>query len=214
MNDNDRFDAWLHEAAQSYNEPPPSDRVPRDQMWAAIQTAGTSTPGIFGRLRHAGPMGRWGQLAAAAVLLLIVGYGAGRLSRQITVEEENVASHPSVRADSGNRLYDAAVVDHFERAEALLTSYRTSEAEEAAGTSLGGWARSLLTDTRLLLDSPAASDTRQRRLLEDLELTLAQIVQLRAASGPDDQDIVSGAIDKGELLTRLRNVTPRGVSGT
>ena len=120
-------------------------------------------------------------------------------------------ARPAIAPDSVNPLYDAAVVSHFSRAEAMLTSFRA----DSAGTdaSLDRWARDLLSDTRLLLDSPAASDLRRRRLLEDLELTLAQIVQLPAAASPDDQEIVDRAIERGELLTRLRNVVPR-VSGT
>lgn len=211
MNDNDKFDAWLSEAAQTYNEPPA--RAPREEMWAAIEARGTANTGSRGRLHLASQWRRWGQFAAAAALLLILGYGAGRLTRQEAATDPSLATLPGIRPDTGSELYDAAVVNHFEKAEVLLTTYRTSDAEEAM-SSLGTWARSLLTDTRLLLDSPAASDTRQRRLLEDLELTLAQIVQLRAASSPDDKEIVSGAIDRGELLTRLRNVTPRGMSGT
>jgi hypothetical protein len=208
MNDDEKFDAWVRDAARSYNEPPAS--VPREEMWTVISqgTAARPKPATW----RSRPFMRWAPLAAAATLLLAVGYSAGRMART-TPAPDTVASTsvPAVSADTSNPLYDAAVVSHFSRAEAMLTSFRA----DSAGTdaSLDRWARDLLSDTRLLLDSPAANDLRRRRLLEDLELTLAQIVQLPAASSPDDQEIVDRAIERGELLTRLRNVVPR-VSGT
>jgi hypothetical protein len=207
MNDDDKFDTWVRDAARSYNEPPAT--VPREEMWTVIRqgTAVRHKPTWRSR-----PFVQWTSFAAAAALLLAVGYSAGRMART-TSAPDTVAttSTPAIAPDSSNPLYDAAVEAHFSRAEAMLTTFRA----DSAGTdaSLDRWARDLLSDTRLLLDSPAASDLRRRRLLEDLELTLAQIVQLPAASSPDDQEIVDRAIERGELLTRLRNVVPR-VSGT
>src|SRR5687768_6002387 len=180
-------------------------------MWEAIrQGAARHTPPVTWRSR---PFMRWVPLAAAATLLLAVGYSAGRMRSTTEAPDAAVAdAPPSMAGDTTNRFYDAAVVSHFGRAEAMLTTFRASAT--GSDTQLDRWARDLLTDTRLLLDSPAANDTRRRRLLEDLELTLAQIVQLSAASSPDDQHIVDGAIERGELLTRLRNVVPARTSGT
>ena len=209
MNDDEKFDTWVRDAAQSYNEPPAT--VPREEMWEAIrQGAVRQTPPVTWRSR---PFMRWAPLAAAATLLLAIGYGAGRIGTTTDAGDPAVAdASPPLVADTSNRFYDAAVVSHFGRAEAMLTSFRASAS--GSDTQLDRWARDLLSDTRLLLDSPAANDTRRRRLLEDLELTLAQIVQLPAASSPDDQQIVDGAIERGELLTRLRNVVPARPSGT
>jgi len=208
MNDDEKFDTWIRDAAGSYNEPPAG--VPREEMWTVIRqgTAVRQKPATW----RSRPFMRWAPLAAAATLLLAVGYSAGRMARTTTAPDTVAStSAPAVSADTSNPLYDAAVVSHFSRAEAMLTSFRADSA--GADASLDRWARDLLSDTRLLLDSPAASDLRRRRLLEDLELTLAQIVQLPAASSSDDQEIVDRAIERGELLTRLRNVMPR-VSGT
>lgn len=208
MNDDDKFDTWLRDAARSYNEPLAD--VPRDEMWAVIRQAATRQPApVSWRTR---PFMKWVPLAAAATLLLAVGYSAGRFGRASSTPDGTVAEVPAPAADTTNRLYDAAVVSHFGRAEAMLTTYRASST--GADAQLERWARDLLTDTRLLLDSPAATETRRRRLLEDLELTLAQIVQLPAAASPDDQEIVDSAIARGELLTRLRNVVPARSSGT
>jgi hypothetical protein len=110
--------------------------------------------------------------------------------------------------------YDAATRAHFERADALLTSARSTSAGESLDPALSRWARDMLADTRLLLDSPVAAGADRRRLFEDLELTLAQLVQLSAAGTPDDRRLVERSLRRGEVLTRLRNAVPAPVSGT
>ena len=113
----------------------------------------------------------------------------------------------------GGTSYDVAAVQHLTRAEALLTAFRSNETAEAA-PSMNRWARDLLADTRLLLDSPAANDARRRHLLEDLELVLAQIVQLPAESSAD-RGLVQRSIERGAVLSRLRSTIPAGyTSGT
>lgn len=114
---------------------------------------------------------------------------------------------------SSNGSYDMATLEHLSRAEALLTSFRTPRSA-GDGTPLNSWARDLLADTRLLLDSPAATDARRRQLLEDLELVLAQIVQLPAESSAD-RGLVQRSIERGAVLSRLRSSIPAGyASGT
>ena len=110
-----------------------------------------------------------------------------------------------------------AAVQHLSRVEALLTSFKSSGDGGGPGespASLDRWARDLLGDTRLLLDSPAAGDARRRHLLEDLELVLAQIVQLPAESVAD-RTLVQRSIERGAMLSRLRSSIPAGfMSGT
>ena len=67
---------------------------------------------------------------------------------------------------------------------------------------------------RLLLDSPASEDPRVRRLLEDLELVLAQIAQLPAASRDADADYITEGMEAGSVLPRLRSATSEGVAAT
>lgn len=114
---------------------------------------------------------------------------------------------------AGSESYDLATVEHLSRAEALLTSFRTPRSA-GDGSPLNSWARDLLADTRLLLDSPAATNARRRALLEDLELVLAQIVQLPAEASAD-RGLVQRSIERGAVLSRLRSSIPAGyASGT
>ena len=115
---------------------------------------------------------------------------------------------------------------HLAKAEALLVSYRADSVDASIDARLAAWARPLLGDTRLLLDSPAANDPRRRRLLEDLELVLAQVARLAPrtgtvagaatdSAGPTDRterQLIDGALRRGQLLPRLRTIVPVGTT--
>ena len=75
---------------------------------------------------------------------------------------------------------------------------------------LGSWARELLSNTRLLLDSPVATDPQRRPLLEDLELVLVQIVQLSPGSTPQDRELIEKTLLQDHVMTRLRTAIPAG----
>ena len=239
MTDDEKFDAWLRDAAQDYHRA--TSAAPRDAMWDVIAARPRSVrPARRGesdamdrsetsahdhaitirtpttRQRPAWSPSWWQY--AAAVLLLAVGIGIGRtwLGREQSASGP-VASTPDARANNNatdtTLSYDVATVQHFSRAEALLTSFRASDGNDSPA-SIDRWARELLGDTRLLLDSPAADDQRRRHLLEDLELVLAQIVQLPSESSVD-RTIVRRAIERGEVLSRIRSTIPAGTtSGT
>ncbi|MEO6444461.1 MAG: hypothetical protein ABIZ91_07295 [Gemmatimonadaceae bacterium] len=232
MSEDEKFDRWIRETSRDYHQPPAE--VPREAMWSSIRTrldahevlpeAGDTVPPAMGASlvvrRDAGSSRagagsqRWWQYAAAAVLLLAVGIGIGR---NYSGREP---SAPSVEAASGDSApepstvsYDVATVQHFTRAEALLTSFRAGH-DDGGAAFMDRWARDLLGDTRLLLDSPAGADARRRALLEDLEFVLAQIVQLPTES-TTDRSLVRSSIERAGVLTRIRSNIPAGtISGT
>jgi hypothetical protein len=118
----------------------------------------------------------------------------------------NSASNPT-----GNSAYQLTAVRHLSEAEALLTSFRTrSTADQQMDAQLGSWARQLLSNTRLLLDSPVANDPQRRPLLEDLELVLVQIVQLSPGSTPQDREMIEKTLQQDHVMTRLRTAIPAG----
>ena len=65
-------------------------------------------------------------------------------------------------------------------------------------------ARELLTTTRLLQGSQAIRDQRLRELLDELELVLVQIAQLRPDLDGEDAELVTQAIEQRSVLLRLR----------
>lgn len=116
------------------------------------------------------------------------------------------------RDNSANRdaLYMLASVRHLSEAEAMLTQFRQDTINKATDAAVVNWSRDLLSNTRLLLDSPAARDPRRKRLLEDLELVLTQIVQLNADPNAKDRETIESTIKQGNVMTRLRTAIPAG----
>ncbi|MEO6525249.1 MAG: hypothetical protein ABIP93_01360 [Gemmatimonadaceae bacterium] len=114
-----------------------------------------------------------------------------------------------------NDMYRAAAVQTLIRAEALLTAYRSGDAapDPLAVQQAARWARDVLSSTRLLMDSPAARDPQMRVLFSDLELVLAQIVQLSGAPlQAPERELIDRALRDRDLLPRLRSAVPAGLA--
>jgi hypothetical protein len=219
----DRFEEWIREAASDYNRPPAREQIPRDAMWQVITTAArtaqTSAPHAGGAAGTEGPgrarprfnIWRVAGIAAAAVVILVAGITIGRFTQrdQVAVSPVPPMSTPRDSMNGGIDSYDVAAAQYLTSAEALLTAYR--------GTPVGGvdaelqnWARELLADTRLLIDSPVADDATRKRLLQDLELVLVQIVQLQRGSEPITREGIERSLERENLLTRIRTTIPAG----
>ena len=121
-------------------------------------------------------------------------------------------------AENENRApdaFDIVAARHLSRSEVFLTLFRDAlRGEEPAAELSPATARQLLVRNRLLLDSPAARNPRMRRLLEDLELVLAQIAQLPEENQGEDTDLINDGMEAGDVLTRLRSATSTGVAAT
>jgi hypothetical protein len=118
---------------------------------------------------------------------------------------------PSAPGSAASSAYQLTAVRHLSEAEALLTSFRTrTTTDQQMDAQLGSWARELLSNTRLLLDSPVANDPQRRPLLEDLELVLVQIVQLSPGSSPQDRELIEKTLQHDHVMTRLRTAIPAG----
>lgn len=207
----ERFEAWLKEHAADYHRPP--TEVPRDQMWEAITRARQERPmPVAG---HIGSRVSPIRYAIAASLLIGAGIGLGYWMRGPDAVPVVVTSVPFA-SDSALRdaTYDIASVQHLTAVEAMLTSFRADQ-RSASDQALQRWARDLLASTRLLMDSPAGEDNSRRQLLEDLEYVLAQIVQLDPNAPAEDRAMVDRAINREQVLTRIRSSIPAGFpSGT
>jgi hypothetical protein len=151
---------------------------------------------------------------------------APREERRLAVREPQRAEVPSSsgveptarapRGASARTLYQAAAVQTLAQAEALLTSYRRGDdmvggRDQEAMRQAARWARDVLSSTRLLLDSPASRDPQLRALLSDLELVLAQIVQVSGAPlQAGERELIEHAMRDRDLLPRLRSAVPAG----
>jgi hypothetical protein len=116
--------------------------------------------------------------------------------------------------DQSNGAFRMVAAQHLTQAETFLTLFRASVRSgrtEAIGAQT---ARQLLASNRLLLDSPASEDARTRRLLEDLELVLAQITQLPTDGTEADARLITDGMEAGDVLPRLRTAVPADLGVT
>ena len=103
------------------------------------------------------------------------------------------------------------------QAEALLTAYRAEEGarDPLAMQQAARWARDVLSSTRLLIDSPAGRDPQMRELFTDLELILAQLVQLSGTPlQANERELIERAMRERDLLPRLRSAVPAGLAAS
>lgn len=107
-----------------------------------------------------------------------------------------------------SNIYQVATARHLADAEILLTSFSLGSRDSGMNTQFADWAKGLLSNTRLLLDSPAGDDPRRAKLLQDLEMVLAQIVQLAPDARAEDRQLVEGSIQQAHVMTRLRTAIP------
>ena len=104
-----------------------------------------------------------------------------------------------------SELIAVATTRHLGRTEALLTSFRSSGADDEDTVQ---WAGDLLVDTRLLLDRPVERDPRLTALLQELELVLMQIARLGEGAYESELEIVIDGIENSGMMPRLRSAIP------
>ena len=218
MND-EKFEEFLHREAQSYNEPPAN--IPRDEMFAAIAMVRAGRPKTEDR-RPRTPRITWIGMAAALVIGVAIGRFALTKQAASSVALRHADASASLRHSdasasltpmdpNGGASYAQAATAQLARAEALLSAYDASGANAGVDKQLSTWARDILSNTRLLLDSPAADDPSRRRLLQDLELVLVQMVQRSPAAGEaEERSHIDRSMERTQVLPRLRSALPAG----
>jgi len=215
----EKFEEFLQREAQAYNEPPAT--VPRDEMFSAIAMvrAGSRKPEARRpRTEDRGPRKTyiiWVGMAATLVVGVAIGkfaFATHDVAGPAAVAAHNDARGPGSSADTnGDVSYARAATAELARAEALLTAYGASASNSGVDKQLSSWARDVLSNTRLLLDSPAADDPARRRLLQDLELVLVQMVQRSPAAGAGEERAhIERSMDRTQVLSRLRAALPAG----
>lgn len=192
MIDEERFEQMLDRARDEYGVPREPDT---EAMWRAIEREAWPRQRTFATAR--GVSRTAALLAAAATLVIGVGVGRWSAARPPLAPAQPVAASGDTRtpvtevADVRKPL-ERTTSDYLGQTAALLQQLEAPGAPKGAYTAQ---ATTLLATTRLLLDSPATSDTRLHGLLEDLELVLAQIAALPT----------SGAAKNHEELKAIRS---------
>ena len=216
---NDRFEDLLRDAAVTYNRPPDEAAMPLDEMWKTIErqawsgsrSAGGRSGSAASGLGRRAPLVRYWPIAAA----LVVGVGIGRLSYVLTTRGQTTAAGAAttvtqadpVPAVSTAQPFDAATSRYLGQAAALLVALPAETNDGRPDQRFLARASELLVTTRLLLDSPTASEQGLRNLLEDLELVLVQVVRLeheRDRGRRTELELIQQALDQRDVLPRLR----------
>ena len=199
----DRLDELLDDARRTWPMPPEPDY---QAMWGRIEREAFS--GVRAKESRT-PSWRVFSIGIAATLM--VGVGLGRLSMKQAAPSESVPTLAAVTTDTTPTRaseYDRAASELLGRTVVLLTSL-PDEARSAGAERFSNNAIELLTSTRLLLDSPAASDARFKDLLEDLELVLAQIAMLQSGRTRQEIDLITDALEEREVVPRIRSAVAR-----
>ena len=214
MTEDERFNEYMRDALRDIDPPPPA---PREEMWARIQArraeaardSAAGTADVVDIATRRPPM-QWARWGAALAAMLVIGVGLGRVSmRQAAgpapAQQQAVLPVDDAAADAASP-YRLAAAQHMERTETLLTTIAVDAGSEGTDR-MTTWARELLTDTRLLLSSPAADDPATRRLLEDLELLLSQVAAIPTARAAEEVQLIREGMNQSDVLLRLRAAT-------
>src|SRR6185369_5153987 len=116
-------------------------------------------------------------LQAAATLIIGVAIGRYAMPSSNALPNTSVSRRMTQDTLTLAEPYSSTTSQYFGQAAALLVELPAEARNGRADSHLTGRAHDLLLTTRLLLDSPAADDTRIRALLEDLELVLVQVTR-------------------------------------
>jgi hypothetical protein len=185
-----------------YHRPP---EAPKDLMWEAIARERAVRRVVRRPALGVRRVATWG-LAAAA--LVAVGVGLDRFLPRTAAAPETPAVGAAAPAATPTAAEQLATQGVLGQAEVFLTGYRADVKRGRLDQTDPSEARQLLAATRLLLDSRAASDPRLRVLLEDLELTLAQIAQ--DGANPQDAKNITQDFEQRGVLTQLRTNVKSG----
>jgi len=236
MNANDEplDEELLRRLKGGYNPPP---EVPRDEMWAAIR-AGLAEDGVEtapeeqvvrldahrgarqtsapGRVSGA----RWGLwvTAAAAAAVLLLGVGLGRMTAPVPqgpVAATGGSEAPEVAERTNPGPMRQAAARHLQGTETFLSLVKSDARTGELSPEVQRLAGGLLTQTRLFLDAAPEGDPELRRLMEDLELVLAQVVSVEAGSPgtASELNLALDGMDRREVLPRIRTWSG-GLAGT
>lgn len=198
----EKFVEFVRGAIHTHGYNDSTNPVPREEMWSAIVMARKNA--AIARTRR-----RYLWAAAGMAATLVMGVAIGRFAgREEAPLPGTLVVFPG---EGGSTAFDVATLAHLSRAEALIVSYtspaQTSGKGSAVDSAMTRWAKDMLSNTRLLLDSPMATDVTRRRLLEDLERVLVQMVQVSPAeTEADARAHVERSLERTRMRMRLRAV--------
>lgn len=200
----EQMDKLIKNAAEHYNVPPVNP--PLDQMWAAIETEsfGRRAPGLGSDSDERKPRlslvnSPWLRMAA----VLVLGVAIGRVSQKAPITVLPFNDPAPIGVSDASDSYQMSAEQYLGRTVTLLASLPRQLQSAHVDSAYVAKASESLTELRRLMDSPAASDPRNRALFEDLELVLVQLVQMPAGGNATDAKLIRQAMRERDVMPRL-----------
>lgn len=210
----DQLEVLLRDAAVTYNAPPAEP--PLEEMWQnieqtiSLEAAVPSVRALPGTgsdpATHRARWSTWLRMAAVLVLGLSAGRASVRLFPAVPAGEAEGSGGTSQAELIEWRMEERWLSEQYlGQTAALLIALPAELGAQRPDSSFAARADELLLQTRLLLDSPTASDPLLRALLEDLEVVLVQVVRLQTDRDPLKVDLLKQSLEQHELMPRLRD---------
>lgn len=154
------------------------------------------------------PVARWAMAAAAAVVLLVSGYVAGRFATGTPSVTAPVHQAVNISDDQARkRMLLLTVADHLERSDRVLTEVMNAP-ESTDMSAERGWAEDLVAANRLYRQDAADADEQSVAIvLDELERALLDIVHGSNDAGPEELERIRRRIDSAALLFKVRVMT-------
>lgn len=197
----ERLDELLDDARRTWPLPPEPDY---QAMWGRIERE------AFAEVRQDRRTPSWRIYSIGLAATLVIGVALGRVSMKPDMAAVPTLAAVSIdTASSASGAYDRLASELLGRTVLLLSALPDEGRGAGADRIFSNQATELLTSTRLLLDSPAASDVRFKDLLEDLELVLAQIAMLQSGRTRQEIDLITDALEERDVVPRIRSAVAR-----
>jgi hypothetical protein len=212
--DDEQFNEFIRQHAADYRAggPPPADEI-----WDRIEP---DVADAIGAARRSGRRTRlWLVAGAALAAAMVVGVGIGRWIGPRTPGSRDAGHLVATRADSVRRIEHlrTTAYDHLGETELFLTEVRADMRVGRGNTERSERSRELLARTRLLLQSREQQSPSVTRLLEDLELLLAEIAALPDSGqqpSAADATLLEETLTRNDILPRIRTTVPAQAAGT
>jgi hypothetical protein len=205
--DDEKFDDFLRQAAKDYHAPTAAPRA--DALWTAIEPEVTRAiaPPHRSIRRYTFFIG------AAIAATLIIGVAVGRWSSHQTPTSEAPSVAATYDSSASNRHARAITLEHLADAELFLTTVRSELRSGVPDAERAERSRDLLVRTRVLLGASRNQSPEVARLLEDLELLLAEIAALPPTRSSIDQKLLDESMRDGNIIPRIRATLPPRAAG-
>jgi hypothetical protein len=212
--DDEKIDEFIGLHAAGYRA---DARTPVDEIWGRIER---DVAGAIGAAPRRGARGRvWLFAGAGLAATLLLGIGIGRWSRQQSPAAPSVNRVAATHDDSLQRIAQlrAAATDHLGETEVFLTGVRADLRAGRSDADRADRSRALLARTRLLQQRRELQSPGVTRLLDDIELLLAEIAALPDSGQrprPVDSELLEETLSRNDIIPRIRTTVPARAAGS